>query len=84
MVLSYLSDRSEREAEESLETEVLSSLFSCSSTLHNESQLKGQQHMLYELSAVFRIRKFLGLSDPDSLVRGPDPDHSITKKVRKP
>jgi hypothetical protein len=37
MVLSYLSDRSEREAEESLETEVLSSLFSCSSTLHNES-----------------------------------------------
>jgi hypothetical protein len=71
MVLSYLSDRSEREAEESLETDVLSSLFSCSSTLHKESQLKGQQNMLNELSSVFRIqiRKYLGLLDPDPSIK---------------
>ncbi len=29
---------------------------------------------------VFRIRMFLGLPDPDPLVRGPDPDPSIIKQ----
>ncbi len=33
----------------------------------------------------FRIRRFLGLPDPDPLVRGTDPDPSIIKqkKVRR-
>ncbi len=29
---------------------------------------------------MFRIRKFLGLPDPDQLVRGADPDTSIIKQ----
>ncbi len=32
------------------------------------------------LLLVFRIRMFLGLPDPDPLVRGPDPDPSIVKQ----
>jgi hypothetical protein len=32
------------------------------------------------LFAVFRIRKFLGLPDPDQLVRGTDPNPPIIKQ----